>query len=73
MSRNVRDTLCSGVSIGARVKQTGELAGTMLSSIAQRDECEDDVSPELIQIQVIYDILSLYTLPNIYIHVYVRA
>ncbi len=47
-------TLFSGVSLGARVKISGDLAGIMLSLIKQRDECEDYVSPgvELVQIQV---------------------
>ncbi len=50
----MRAALCSGVSTGARVKKSGELAGIRLALIKQRDECEDDLGPgvELVQIQV---------------------
>ena len=50
----MRAALCSGVSTGARVKKSGELAGIRLALIKQRDECEDDLRPgvELVQIQV---------------------
>ncbi len=59
----MRATLCSGVSLGARVKTSGELAGIRLALIKQRDECEDDLSPEveLVQIQVSGIIYKLST------------
>ena len=58
------------MSLGARVKTSGELAGIGLSLIKQRDECKDDLSPEveLVQAQVsgiIYR-LSTYPIVNLY-------
>ena len=55
MSKRVRQASCSGVSVGARVKANGELAGIMLSMIQHSDESVENLGAEveLIQIQVI--------------------
>ena len=55
MSKKVRQALYCAVSVGARVKAHGELAGIMLSVMKHSDECVEHHGPEveLIQIQVI--------------------
>ena len=51
----MRQALSSGVSVGARVKANGELAGIRLSVIKHSDESVENLGPEVefIQIQVI--------------------
>ena len=60
LSKKVRQTLCSGVSIGARVKANGELAGIRLSVIKPSDECVEHLGPEVELIEIQEDVMKIF-------------